>query len=43
MVQEKWLVHSKKADFDSFARKLGISPIVARVMRNKDMDTAEKA
>lgn len=42
MVQEKWLVHSKKADFDGFARELGVSPIVARVMRNKDMDTVEK-
>ena len=42
MVKEKWLVHSKKADFDGFAKELGISPIVARVMRNKDMDTVEK-
>ena len=42
MVQEKWLVHSKKADFDGFARELGVSPIMARVMRNKDMDTVEK-
>ena len=42
MVKEKWLVHSKKADFDSFARELKISPIVARVMRNKDIDTVEK-
>ena len=42
MVQEKWMVHSKKADFDSIAGELGISPIVARIMRNKDMDTVEK-
>lgn len=42
MVKEKWLVQSKKADFDSFAKELGISPIVARVMRNKDIDTVEK-
>lgn len=41
MVKEKWLVHSKRADFDSFARELGVSPIVARIMRNKDLDTVE--
>ena len=41
MVQEKWMVHSKKADFDGFARELGVSPIVARIMRNKDLDTVE--
>lgn len=41
MVQEKWMVHSKRADFDGFARELGISPIVARIMRNKDLDTVK--
>ena len=41
MVKEKWLVHAKKADFDVFARELGVSPIVARIMRNKDLDTVE--
>ncbi len=42
MVQEKWLVHGKKADFEGFAKELLISPIVARIMRNKDMDTVDK-
>lgn len=41
MVQEKWMIHSKRADFEGFAKELGISPIVARVMRNKDLDTVE--
>lgn len=41
MVKEKWLVHSKRADFDSFAKELDVSPIVARIMRNKDLDTVE--
>ena len=41
MVVEKWMVHSKKADFDGFAKVLGVSPVVARIMRNKDMDTIE--
>lgn len=41
MIQEKWMVHSKKADFDGFAKALGVSPIVTRIMRNKDLDTVE--
>ena len=41
MVKEKWMVHSKKADFDGFAKALGVSPIVARIVRNKDLDTIE--
>ena len=41
MVAEKWIVHSKKADFDGFAKALGVSPIVARIMRNKDLESIE--
>ena len=41
MVAEKWMVHSKKADFDGFAKALGVSPIVARIMRNKDLELIE--
>ena len=41
MVKEKWMVHSKKADFDGFAKALGVSPIVARIMRNKDLETID--
>ena len=42
MVAEKWMVHSKKADFDGFAKTLGVSPIVARIMRNKDLETIDE-
>ena len=41
MVAEKWMVYSKKADFDGFAKALGVSPIVARIMRNKDLESIE--
>ena len=41
MVAEKWMVHSKKADFDGFAKTLGVSPIVTRIMRNKDLETID--
>ena len=42
MVLEQWMLHTKKADFDGFAKALGVSPIVARIMRNKDLETIEE-
>lgn len=35
-MKEKWLVHSKKADFNAIAAKYHISPITARIIRNRD-------
>ncbi|MCI8287178.1 MAG: single-stranded-DNA-specific exonuclease RecJ [Lachnospiraceae bacterium] len=34
---EKWYVATKKADFDRWAAKFHISPVVARVLRNRDL------
>ena len=34
---EKWFLTMKKADFNSIARKYHISPITARLIRNRDM------
>ena len=34
---EKWFVTMKKADFNGIAEKYQISPIVARLMRNRDV------
>lgn len=36
-MKEKWLIESKKADFDHIAKKFNISPIVARVIRNRNI------
>lgn len=33
----KWMVYAKKADFDSIAQEFHISPVTARVMRNRDV------
>lgn len=33
----KWMVAAKKADFDSIAKKFHITPIMARIMRNRDL------
>ena len=40
---EKWFVQTKKADFDDWSRKLGIDIVTARVLRNRDIMTAEEA
>ena len=40
---EKWFVQTKKADFDDWSRKLGIDVVTARILRNRDIMTAEEA
>lgn len=45
MKKEKWMVAAKRADFDKWAAHFGISPIVARILRNRDLteeDAIEK-
>lgn len=34
---EKWYVAAKKADFDKWAAEFGISPVLARILRNRDL------
>ena len=34
---EKWYVEVKKADFEEIAKRFCISPVVARLLRNRDM------
>ncbi len=36
-----WRIHGKRADFDAFGREFNIDPIVARVIRNRDIETCE--
>ena len=38
---EKWFVAAKKADFNKWAEMFHISPILARILRNRDL-TEEK-
>lgn len=40
---EKWFVAAKKADFDEWGRRFGISPITARLIRNREVCTPEEA
>jgi len=34
---EKWFVAAKKADFDRWAERFHISPVLARILRNRDL------
>lgn len=34
---EKWFVAAKRADFDRWAEEFGISPVLARIIRNRDV------
>ena len=36
---EEWRVHSKKADFNAISEKFLIDPVIARVIRNRDVIT----
>ena len=39
---EKWFVAAKKADFDKWANEFHISPIMARILRNRDLTQEEQ-
>ena len=38
----KWFINMKKADFNGIARKYGVSPVIARIMRNREVTTDEE-
>ena len=39
---EKWLVQGKKLDFDEYAKEFGITPVVTRIIRNRNIVTKEE-
>lgn len=39
---EKWFVAAKKADFEEWGRRFNISPITARLIRNREICTPEE-
>jgi len=39
---EKWLVAAKKADFQEWSRKFNIDPVLARIIRNRDVVEEEE-
>ena len=40
---EKWFVYAKKADFKAWGERLGVAPVVARIIRNRDVMSEEEA
>lgn len=41
-MQEKWVVSAKRADFDAWAEAYGIDPVLARIVRNRGIETVEE-
>lgn len=39
---EKWVVTAKRADFAKIAEEFGIDPVIARLIRNRDVETMEE-
>ena len=42
MAQTKWMLHAKKADFNKIAERYGISPVTARIIRNRGIEGMEE-
>ena len=40
-MKEKWTVYAKRADFYDIGEKFNIDPVVARVIRNRDIEDYE--
>lgn len=40
-MKEQWMVYTKKADFEGIAKQFGISPVTARILRNRDVEGEE--
>lgn len=41
MTEEKWMLYAKKADFEGIGRTFGISPVTARIIRNRGLESGE--
>ena len=41
-MESEWRVYTKKADFNALSARFGISPVIARIMVNRGVDTEEK-
>ncbi|MDO4616285.1 MAG: single-stranded-DNA-specific exonuclease RecJ [Lachnospiraceae bacterium] len=41
MLQEKWVVAAKRADFNKIGQQFSIDPLIARLIRNRDVEGEE--
>ncbi len=42
-MKERWIEHAKKADFEAWSQALGVSPLTARILKNRGIDSVEEA
>ena len=42
-MRERWIEYGKKADFDAWAKALSVSPLFARILKNRGIDSVEEA
>ncbi|MDR0964023.1 MAG: single-stranded-DNA-specific exonuclease RecJ [Clostridium sp.] len=40
---DQWVLLAKRADFDAWGKALGVSNVLARILRNRDIETLEQA
>ena len=43
LMKERWIEFTKKADFEAWGKELGVSPLTARLLRNRDVTTLTEA
>ena len=41
MTEARWMLYAKKADFNKIAEKYHISPVTARIIRNRGLEDVE--
>lgn len=41
-MKQRWVLKNKKGDFEAIVKEQGVSPIMARLLINRDLDTKEK-
>ena len=42
MTKQKWMLQSKRADFEGLSKSLGVDPVTVRLLRNRDLKTEEE-
>lgn len=41
MGEERWMLHTKRADFERIGKQFSVSQVVARIIRNRDVESDE--
>jgi len=40
--RKEWFIYTKKADFQDLGARLGVDPVLVRIMRNRDLETEDE-